>query len=129
MGRGRRTGPAEHRRLAVEADPLVPLCPGARRPDALRRGGALVLPLVTTTGSVLRPADGDPYETAAAPTVVATGIAAHVSSPTGSEVDAGGQLERIDAVLLTEADTDLRHTDLWRDDGTGDVYRVAWLRL
>ena len=88
-----------------------------------------MLPLVTTTGSVLRPPSGDPYETAAAPTVVATGIAAHVSSPTGSEVDAGGQLERIDAVLFTEADTDLRHTDLWRDDGTGDVYRVAWLRL
>lgn len=88
-----------------------------------------MLTLTTTTGTVLRPPAGDPYETAAEPTVVATGIPAHVSAPTGSEIDIGGQLERIDVVLLTEPDTDLRHTDLWRDDGTGDVYRVAWLRL
>lgn len=82
----------------------------------------------TTTGTILRPPSGDPYETAADPTVIASGIAAHVSAPTGSEADRGGQLERIDAVLLTEPNVDLRHTDLFRDDGTDTTYRVAWVR-
>jgi hypothetical protein len=87
-----------------------------------------VLPLATTTGTQLRPPSGDPYETAATPTTVATGLPSHISTPTGNEVDAGGQLERIDAVLLADASVDLRHTDLWRDDGTGNEYRVAWVR-
>lgn len=87
-----------------------------------------MLPVTTTTGTILRPAGGDPYETAAAPTQIATGLAGHVSAPTGSEVDQGGQLEQVDAVLLTDPDADLRHTDLWRDDGTDLTYRVAWVR-
>lgn len=82
----------------------------------------------TTTGTILRPPEGDPYETAAAPTEVATGIASHISTPTGSETDLGGQLARIDAVLLAEPGIDLLHTDLWRDDGTGVVYRVGAVR-
>lgn len=81
----------------------------------------------TTTGSILRPASGDPYEEVATP-VVATGLAAHLSDPSGSEVDRGGQLERIDTVLLTQPDIDLRHTDLWRDDPTGQLYRVSWVQ-
>lgn len=86
-----------------------------------------MLTLPTTTGSILRPADGDPYESAATTTLV-QGLAAHLSDPTGSEIDLGGQQERIDAVLLTQPDIDLRHTDLWRDDPTGDLYRVAWVQ-
>lgn len=85
--------------------------------------------LTTTTVTVTRPTGGDPYETSSGSTTPATGVAAHISAPTGSEVDAGGQLERIDAVLLAEPSLDLRHTDLVTDDATGDLYRVAWLRL
>lgn len=80
----------------------------------------------TTTGSILRPGDGDPYETDT-PTVAASGIACHLSSPSGREVDRGGQLERIDTVLLAPVDTDLRHTDLFRDDADGTTYRVSWV--
>lgn len=78
----------------------------------------------TTTGTILRPATGDPYETATT-TEVATGIASHISAPRGNETDLGGQLVRVDAVLLTEPGIDLRSTDLWRDDGTGTIYRVG----
>lgn len=86
-----------------------------------------MIPLATTTVTILRPASGDPYETASASTV-ATGIGAHISAPSGAEIDRGGQLERIDAVLLVDAGTDLEHTDEVTDDATGDEYRVAWVR-
>lgn len=87
-----------------------------------------MLPLSTTTITVKRPADGDPYETASEATV-ATGVAAHISSPTGADIHRGGQLERVDAVLLAEASLDLVHTDEVVDDGTAKRYRVAWVRL
>lgn len=80
----------------------------------------------TTTGTILDPGTGDPYETAD-PTVVTAGIAAHLSAPSGSEVDRGGQLERIDTVLLAPAGIGLDHTHLFRDDGTGQTYRVSWV--
>lgn len=87
-----------------------------------------MIPLATTTGSVLRITSGtDPYE-AAAPAVASSGHRSHISAPTGAEIDQGGQLERIDAVLLTEELVDLTHEDLWRDDPTGDLYRVSWVR-
>lgn len=82
----------------------------------------------TTTGSILDPGDGDPYETAE-PSVVATGIDAHLSSPTGTEVTRGGQLERIDTVLLAPPGIGLQHTHLWRDDATGETYRVSWVEV
>ena len=83
--------------------------------------------LTTTTVTVRRPADGDPYETATTSTV-ASGVPAHISQPTGSELDQGGQLEQVDAVLLAGPGVDLLHTDLIVDAGTGNEYRVAWVR-
>lgn len=83
--------------------------------------------LTTTTITVERPADGDPYETATSTATEAAGIPAHIGSPSGREVDRGGQLEAVDAVLLTEETLDLAHTDLVVDDVTGVRYRVAWV--
>lgn len=83
--------------------------------------------LTTTTVTVKRPVDGDPYETAAEPTVAA-GVPAHISSPSGQEIDLGGEYERIDAVLLCAPGTDITHTDVVVDDGTDNEYRVAWVR-
>lgn len=81
--------------------------------------------LTTTTITVYRPAEGDPYESAAL-SVVAEGVAAHISSPSGAERDIGGSQTEIDAVLL--ADTlDLNQTDQITDE-RGDTYRVAWVR-
>lgn len=83
--------------------------------------------LTTTTISILRPVDGDPYVTAVESTV-ATGVEAHISQPTGQELDQGGQLEQVDAILLTDPGVDLTHTDLVVDAGTDLRYRVAWVR-
>lgn len=86
-----------------------------------------MLPLATTTITVERPADGDPYEAAASTATASTGTPAHIGSPSGSEIDRGGQLERIDTVLLAEAGLDLTHTDLVVDEATGQRYRVGWV--
>lgn len=86
-----------------------------------------MLPLATTTVTVERSASGDPYEAAASTATSSTGTPAHIGSPTGREVDRGGQLERIDAVLLAAAGLDLTHTDLVVDDTTGQRYRVGWV--
>jgi hypothetical protein len=83
--------------------------------------------LTTTTVTVTRPTAGDPYETSAGSTTPATGIAAHIGSASGSEIDRGGQLEQVDAVLLADPALDVRHTDLVTDDVTGEQYRVAWV--
>lgn len=84
--------------------------------------------LTTTTVSIIRPAAGDPYETASSETTVASGIRAHISSPLGSEQTIGGQLEQVDAVLLAESGIDLRHTDHVVDDDTAERWRVVWVR-
>ncbi|MGK2948990.1 MAG: hypothetical protein ACSLFP_10475 [Acidimicrobiales bacterium] len=86
-----------------------------------------MLPLATTTITIERPSSTDPYETPTT-TDVACGVAAHIGSPSGNEVDQGGQQERVDAVLLAKAGIGLLHTDLVVDDGTGDRYRVVWVR-
>lgn len=89
----------------------------------------MTLPLSTTTVTVRRPTAGeDRYETASATPTVASGVAAHVSSPSGAELNAGGQQEQVDAVLLCEAGTDVSHYDEITDDTTGDVWTVAWTR-
>jgi hypothetical protein len=85
-----------------------------------------MLPLATTTVTVERPEGGDPYEPQDA-TTVSTGTPGHVSAPSGREVDRGGELEAISAVLLTDSGIDLAHTDLVLDEGTGERYRVAWV--
>lgn len=86
-----------------------------------------MLPLATTTVTVKRPANGDPYETASLSTA-SSGTPAHIGQPSGSEVQRGGELETITDVLLADAGLDLRHTDLLVDEATGQEYRVAWVR-
>lgn len=79
--------------------------------------------LATTTVTV---ADGDtpePFEGTTWTTRHA-GVAAHISSPSGSERAGSAGLERIDAVLL--ADTTVARGDRVTDDTTGAVYRVVW---
>lgn len=88
-----------------------------------------MIPLLSTTKvTILRPATGDPYETAASETTIASGIKAHISSPSGSEQAIGGQLEQVDAVLLCESGHGILHTDLVYDDETGERWRVVWVR-
>lgn len=87
------------------------------------------MPLATTTIRVERPTTGgDPYEIDAAPTVVSRGTAAHIGQPSGTEAQAGGELETITDVLLCEAGIDLQHTDLVVDEATDQRYRVQWVR-
>lgn len=88
------------------------------------------VPLHTTTISVLRvPADStrDPYDPQPAPTVVASGVRAHISSPRGREQTAGGSQEVVEFRLTCDP-VDLRHTDQVQDEQTGAVYDVTWAR-
>ncbi len=88
------------------------------------------VPLHTTTVSVLRvPADAarDPYDPPPAAEVVASGIRAHIASPSGRERTAGGSQEVVEFRLTCDP-TDLRHTDQVQDDRTGDLYEVVWAR-
>lgn len=87
-----------------------------------------MIPLATTTVTVRRPAGDDPYETPGESPVVAAGLAAHISAPSGSERFVGGQAERVDAVLLIDAGADVAHTDIIDDDLTGERWDVAWVR-
>lgn len=84
-----------------------------------------MIPLATTTVTIEDAATPEPYE-ATTWSTRASGVPAHVSSPSGSERtgDAGG--ERIDAVLL--CDSTVARGDRVTDAGTGDVFRVAWVQ-
>lgn len=81
-----------------------------------------MLPLTTTTVTVEAASTPEPYE---GTTWSARGtFPAHISGPSGTErpgVDGG---ERIDAVLLV--DTTVASGDRVTDQGTGQVFRVAW---
>lgn len=81
--------------------------------------------LATTTVTIEDGASAEPFEPATF-TTRASGVDAHISTPTGRERtgDAGG--ERIDAVLL--CDTVVARGDRVTDAGTSDVYRVAWVQ-
>lgn len=81
--------------------------------------------IVTTHVTIKRPAGaGDPYEAVSAPTI-ASGVAAHISAPTGTEANVGGAQERIDAVLLAPCGTNLQRADIVVDALTGRSYRVG----
>ena len=82
--------------------------------------------LLTTTSVTIEAASTpEPFETTTY-TTRASGVAAHISSPSGRERvgDAGG--ERIDAVLLC-ATTTVERGDRVTDAATGDEFRVAWV--
>lgn len=90
----------------------------------------MAVPLHTTTISVLRlstdPAR-DPYDSQPEPEVVATGIRAHISSPSGRERVAGGSQEVVEFRLSCDP-VEIRHTDRVQDEQTGAVYEVTWAR-
>lgn len=87
-----------------------------------------VIPLSTTTVTVSRPVQGvDSYETAVL-TQVASGVAGHISAPSGADLHVGGDQENVSAVLLAECCADVRHPDLVTDDLTGETYEVVWVR-
>src|SRR3546814_16573557 len=85
------------------------------------------VPLHTTTVSVLRVAANptrDPYDTQPAPSVVASGIRAHISSPRGREQTAGGSQEVVEFRLTCDP-VDPRHTDQVQDEQTSALYEVT----
>ncbi|MBM3679152.1 MAG: hypothetical protein FJW96_14955 [Actinobacteria bacterium] len=90
----------------------------------------MAIPLATTTIAVLRvPADAsrDPYDPQPEPETVASGIRAHISSPSGRERTAGGSQEVVEFRLACDP-TDLRHTDRVQDEQSDAVYEVIWAR-
>lgn len=90
----------------------------------------MAIPLHTTTITVLRVATDpgrDPYDALPEPAVVAAGVRAHLSSPSGRERTAGGSQEVVEFRLACDP-VDLRHTDQVRDETTGLVYEVVWTR-
>lgn len=88
----------------------------------------LVIPIATTSVRVERVAvdpTRDPYDPKPAPSIVASGIRAHLSAPSGSERLAGGSEQRIDRHLDCDL-ADVRHYDEVVDEGTGLRYQVVW---
>ncbi|MBP7631963.1 MAG: hypothetical protein KA758_16030 [Acidimicrobiales bacterium] len=85
----------------------------------------MTLLLTTTTVTVEAANTPEPHE-GTTYTPRATGVAAHVSSPSGRERAGSDGGERIDAVLL--CGTTVARNDRVTDAGTGDVYRVAWVQ-
>lgn len=88
-----------------------------------------MIPLSTNTISVLRSdQDGtkDDYDGVTYSTL-ATGVRAVISSPSGSETNAGGSSEQVSFRLNCDP-TDLRHDDRIVDEATGDIYMVTWTR-
>lgn len=89
-----------------------------------------MIPLATTTISVRRLAadpSRDPYDPQPEPEVVASGIRAHIASPSGRERTAGGSQEVVEFRLTCDP-TEFRHTDRVQDEQSGELYRVTWAR-
>lgn len=84
-----------------------------------------MIPVATTTITILA-TTGDPYEESA-PTVVASGIRAHIGQPGGSEIRGGGSQSDVSDKLDADPCT-LDHTMQVRDDTTGVVFDVVWVR-
>lgn len=91
-----------------------------------------MIPLSTTTVSVLRLSDGTDYDEpygGAEPlnrTVVVAGLPAVIDHPNGNAQLAGG-VQAIGEYQLVCDNADLSYLDLISDDGTGKVYRITWL--
>ncbi len=89
-----------------------------------------MIPLATTTISVLRVPPGDvydePYGTPAARTAVSTGTRAVIDRGRGAERVAGGEQSSLD-LTLTADPVDLNHTDQVRDDTTNTIYQVTYV--
>lgn len=87
-----------------------------------------MLLLTTTTVTIAQPAGGgDPYE-AAVLTVVAAGVPANVTSPTGRDARVGGDQELVDALLTIDTTPVLDRTMRVTDDVTGELWDITWCR-
>ncbi len=85
-----------------------------------------MLPIATTTITIVDvDGTGDPYEPAT-PTTLATGVPAHFSAPNGADMAIGGDKETVTAVLLCDRMPTLEHHHRVVDDATGDEYAVVW---
>lgn len=69
--------------------------------------------------------DEDPTEASESGEVIATGVRAQISSPSGRERVIGGSQEIVEFSLSCDP-TDLTHLDRVLDDTTGKVYEVMW---
>lgn len=91
-----------------------------------------MIPLSTTTISVLRVAAADDYaepyqgDDTARRTVAATGVRAVIDRPTGREQLAGGEQAIWDFGLVCDP-VDIDYRDTVKDESTGVVYRVVWV--
>lgn len=88
------------------------------------------IPVSTTTITVKRvaeDADRDPYDEAPSPSVIAKGVRAVISSPTGSERRAGGSQENSSFRLNCDP-VDLTHDCTVLDEVTGESYTVVWAK-
>lgn len=90
-----------------------------------------MIPLATTTISVLTPAaadlDAEPYSGASERLEqVVTGIRAVIDAPSGREQVAGGEQSIWDYELVCDL-APIQRYDTVRDDATGVDYRVVWL--
>lgn len=87
----------------------------------------MTVPLSTTTVTVTKPTPGDRYEPAAGASTLASGVAAHISGPSGLERIVGGQQSVVDAVLLSDPIAELDAYCTVLDEVTGAEYQVAWV--
>lgn len=91
-----------------------------------------VIPLATTTVSILRRQGADEYEepygggTPAGLDVAASGVRAVIGRPRGSDRVEGGEQARTELELLCDP-CDVVYTDLVKDESTGVVYRLTFL--
>lgn len=92
--------------------------------------GCVVIPVSTTTVRVLRrPSDGtlDPYDPQPSPSVVASGVRAHISTSRGSEERAGSDRSIVQFRMSCDPlPVGLLHTDQVVDEQSGEVYEVRW---
>lgn len=90
-----------------------------------------MIPISTTTIRIERPThdpDVDPLESHGEPTVVATGIRAHISTSRGRESAAGGGSQEIVYFRLSCDLVDITRYDTVIDENTQEVYDVEWAR-
>lgn len=89
-----------------------------------------MIPIATTRISVYRvTADKhrDPTDDAPAPTQIASGVRAQISSPFGRERNMGGTQEVVEFSLSCDP-TDITNLDTVQDEVTGELYQVVWAR-
>jgi hypothetical protein len=86
-----------------------------------------MIPVSTTTVTARRVSEPEPGEGQSV-ALLARGVRAVISTPTGTEQAApGGGSEQIDAVLIADPIAGLAHTDRVVDDADGSSYEVAWV--